>query len=351
VAFAAAVAPSAARATTVSLPWPPDVLPRTPPLSPASSGVLPLQPRFVRRVSNKERVLVGLDADGTPNSVTVVQTSRLNRLGDYVFAIPAPVVSVLPGPGTESPPGQRTNQILWQGFSPGRRLLSARAELRLEDSAPYLPVKVRLERTGGRTTVIIENQTAVEVSSYEGDVEPTSLAQVLARIRTAIDRNLFAEGLNVELRGPKQAVQVQVAAPLRVAGTVDGKRFSALLDGLKKPAIRVTVAEDEPKVAFTVRTVPVPDHVTAGQAPAERLAGTIRLELTYARTRQFDQFLSSPDPTGHSSTTYLYKTAAAPVAATPVERSGSEGHAMGWIALGLLLAAGLPLAAVLWARS
>ena len=33
--------------------------------------MLPLQPRFVRRVANEERVLVGLDADGTPNSVTV----------------------------------------------------------------------------------------------------------------------------------------------------------------------------------------------------------------------------------------------------------------------------------------
>ena len=230
-AFAAA-APGAARATTVSLPWPPEVLPRTPPLAPGSAGVLPLQPRFVRRVSNKERVLVGLDADGTPNSVTVVQRSRLNRLGDYVFAIPAPVVSVLPGPGTESQPGQRTNQILWQGFSPGQRMLAAEAELRLEESAPYLPVKVRVEPRAGRTTVLIQNQTAVEASSYTGDVEPTSLTQVLARIRTAIDRNLFAEGLNVELRGRKTPVQVEIAAPLRVTGTVGAE---ALLGGARRP--------------------------------------------------------------------------------------------------------------------
>ncbi len=313
--------------------------------------MLPLQPRFVRRVSNKERVLVGLDPDGTPNSVTVVQRSRLNRLGDYVFAIPAPVVSVLPGPGTESQPGQRTNQILWQGFSPGQRMLAARAELRLEESAPYLPVKVRVEPGDGRTTVIIENQTAVAASSYTGDVEPTSLTQVLGRIRTAIDRNLFAEGLNVELRGRKTPVQVEVAAPLRVTGTVGSKRFSAVLDGLERRAVSITVPGAEPKVAFTVRTAPVPDDVTGKQDPRTRLAGTIRLELTYARTRQFDQFLSSPDQTGHSSTTYVYKTAARPVAAAPIEESGSDGHAMGWIALGLLLAAGLPLAAVFWARS
>ena len=326
------------------------MLPRNPPLAPANAGVLPLQPRFVRRVSNSERVLVGLDADGTPNSVTVIQTSRLNRLGDYVFAIPAPVVSVLPGPGTESQPGQRTNQILWQGFSPGQRVLSAEAELRLEESAPYLPVKVRMESSGGRTTVIVENQTGVAVPSYTGDVEPVSLTQVLARIRTAMRRNLFAEGLNVELRGRKTPTEVQIAAPLRVTGAVGTERFSALLDGVNRKAVRVTVPDEQPKVAFTVRTGAVPDRVTA-QAGPERLAGTIELELTYARTRQFDQFISSPDPTGHSSTTYLYKTAARAAASPPVETGGSDSHTMGWVALGLLLAAGLPLGAVLWARS
>ena len=302
-------------------------------------------------MSNKERVLVGLEPDGTPNSVTVVQRSRLNRLGDYVFAIPAPVVSVLPGPGTESQPGQRTNQILWQGFSPGQRTLAAEAQLRLEESAPYLPIKVRVEPRDGRTTVLIENQTAVEVPSFTGDVEPTSLAQVLGRIRAAIDRNLFAEGLNVELRGRKTPVQVEIAAPLRVTGTVGTKRFSASLDGIEKRAVSVTVPGKEPQVGFTVRTAPVPDRVTGKQDPSTRLAETIRLELTYARTRQFDQFLSSPDQTGHSSTTYVYKTAARPVAAAPIDEGGSESHTMNWIALALLLAAGLPLAAVLWARS
>lgn len=303
-------------------------------------------------MANTERVLVGLDEDGSANSVRVVQRSRLNRLGDYVFAIPAPVVSVLPGPGTESQPGQRTNQILWQGFSPGTRVLSAEAELRLEESAPYLPVKVRVERGDGRTTVIIENQTGVPAASYTGDVEPASLAQVLARIRTAVRKSLFAEGLNVELRGRKTPVQVQIAAPLRVTGAVGTRPFSALLDGVEKRAVRITVPDAKPKVAFTVRTTAVPDTVTDRQGAAARLAGTIRLELTYARTRQFDQFLSSPDPTGHSSTTYVYRTAERASAPTPaVETEGSGGHTMGWIALGLLLAAGLPLGAVLWARS
>jgi hypothetical protein len=302
-------------------------------------------------VSNKERVLVGLDQDGAPNSVTVVQTSRLNRLGDYVFAIPAPVVAVLPGPGTESQPGQRTNQILWQGFSPGQRVLSARSELRLEDSAPYLPVKVRMESSGAGSTVVIENQTGVPAASYVGDIEPVSLAQVLARIRTAIRKNVFAEGLNVELLGPKRATEVQIAAPLRVTGTLGSKRFSALLDGVDKKAVQVSVPEEKPKVAFTVRTARVPDKVTETQSDRERLAATIELELTYARARQVDQFLSSPDSTGHSSTTYLYRTAERAAAPPPATDDASDSHTTGWIALGLLLAVGLPLGAVLWARS
>jgi hypothetical protein len=317
--------------------------------------VLPLQPRFVRRVSNTERIVVGLDDDGAPNAVRVVQTMRINRLGDYVFAIPAPVLAVLPGPGTQSPPGQRTNQILWQGFSPGRRVLSAEADLRVDESAPSLPVKVRVERGADGSTVIIENATGVTASSYTGDVEPAGLAQVLGRIRLAIDRNLYAEGLNVELRGRKTPVEVRVAAPLLVAGTVgEGtarKRFISVLDANHRE-LRIAVPGSEtPKLDFRVRTAPVPDNVSMKQDATTRLAETIMLELTYARKRQYDQFISSPDPTGHSAATYVYRTAARPIAVAPVQDAGPDDHTMGWVVLGLLLAAGLPLAAVVWARS
>ena len=115
--------------------------------------------------------------------------------------------------------------------------------------------------------------------------------------------------------------------------------------------ISVTVPGSEPKVAFSARPAAVPDTVKDARDAKARLAGTIRLELTYARTRQFDQFLTGPDPTGHSSTAYLYRTAARAAAPSAIEESGSDSHTMGWVALGLLLVAGLPLAAVLWARS
>jgi len=256
----------------VSLPWPPQVLPQTPPLAPKVAGPLPISPRFFRRVSNRERVVVGLDEDGTPNAIRVQQTLVMKRLGDYVFAIAAPVRTVLPGPGTESPPGQRTNQILWQGS------------------------------------------------------------------------------------GAQRLVDVQVAAPLLVSGTVGSgavvKEFKAVLDGIHRNELRLLVpGRSTPKISMRVRTVGVRDRVQPTQTVREQLANTIDLELTYARKRQYDQFLSAADATGHSSTTYIYRTTPRPVTAAPLESSGSSGNTMGWIALAVLLAAALPVAAVVWARS
>jgi hypothetical protein len=340
----------------VSLPWPPQVLPKSPPLAPKVAAPLPISPRFFRRVPNQERVVVGLAEDGTPKTVRVQQTIVLKRLGDYVFAIAAPVKTVLPGLGTESPPGQRTNQILWQGFSPGIRRLSAIADLRVDESAPMLPAKVHVEKTGNGSVVVIENVTGVTAKSYTADVEPVGLAQVLGRIRNAIRRNYTAEGLNVEVHGALHPVDVQVAAPLLVTGSVRAgavsRRFKAVLDGIRRNELRVVVpGREPPKISMRVRTVGVLDRVRPSQSVGTQLANTIDLELSYARKRQYDQFLSAADPSGHSSTTYVYRTAPRTVAAAPVETSGSGDNTMGWIALAVLLAASLPVAAVVWARS
>ena len=108
-----------------------------------------------------------------------------------------------------------------------------------------------------------------------------------------------------------------------------------------------------PKISMRVRTVDVPDRVRPTQSVPAQLANTIDLELRYARKRQYDQFISGADPTGRSSTIYIYRTAPAPrvIAAAPLESGGSSGNTMGWIALAVLLAAALPVAAVVWARS
>ena len=351
LAACAGVGSAAAQTTVTSLPWPPEVLPRVPPLAPKTSGVFPLPPRFFRQLSNRERIVVGLDEDGKPHSVRVLQTIVLKRLGDYVLTIPAPVVSVTAGPGTESEPGRRENQILWEGFSPGRRVLAAWADLRLGESVAGLPVEVSVEP--GEVT--IRNATAVTVPSFTAEPTPVGMAQVSSGVRAAVRANFFPEGLNVELLGKKTPEELRVAAPLRVRGSVrvSGERvpFSGLLDGLRKSELRVPIPDGDPKIEMRVRTADI-ELPPPARDPRALLAQTIGLELTYARKRQFDQFLASPDQTGPSSATYVYRTTAPrPPAAEATPPAGDEDHTAGWIVLGLLVAAALPTAAVAWARS
>jgi hypothetical protein len=340
----------AAAQNVTSLPWPPAVLPRVPPLAPETSGVLPLPPRFLRQLSNRERIVVRLDEDGKPHSVRVLQTIVLKRLGDYVLTIPAPVLSVSPGPRTESQPGQRENQILWEGFSPGRRTLAAWADLRVAESVPGLPVEVDVEP--GRVT--IRNATAVTVPSFTADPVPASIAQVDGHVRASLRANIFPEGLNVALRGKRTPQRLRVAAPLLVRGIVrvSGVRvpFSGLLDGLRRPELRVPIPAGDPKLQMRVRTADI-DLPRPAQDPRALLAQTIRLELTYARKRQFDQFIASPDPTGPSSAIYIYRTSPPLRPETLIPYGEEEDHTVGWIVLGLGLAAAIPAAAVLWAHS
>jgi hypothetical protein len=137
-----------------------------------------------------------------------------------------------------------------------------------------------------------------------------------------------------------------------VSGTVGSQRFDAMLDGVRRKELRIVVpGADSPKISMRVHTVGAVDRVRPTQSVSDQLANTIDLELTYARKRQYDQFLAAADPTSHSSTTYVYRTSPRTVAAAPIESGGSSDNTMGWIALALVLAAALPVAAVVWARS
>ena len=127
--------------------------------------------------------------------------------------------------------------------------------------------------------------------------------------------------------------------------------FSGLLDGLWKSELRVPIPNGDPKIEMRVRTADMELPPPARNSRA-LLAQTIKLELTYARKRQFDQFLASPDRTRPGSATYVYRTTAPrPQAAEATLPAGDEDQTAGWIVLGLLVAAALPTAAVDWARS
>jgi hypothetical protein len=139
-----------------------------------------------------------------------------------------------------------------------------------------------------------------------------------------------------------------------VRGTVrvGGARFpfAGRLDGVRRSELRVPIPPGKPEVELQVR----PDDIELprpARDPRALLAQTIALELTYARKRQFDQFLSSPDQTGPSSATYVYRTTAARPAPEPTATSGDDDNTVGWIVLGLGIAAALPVAVVVWAHS
>jgi hypothetical protein len=278
-------------------------------------------------------------------------------------------------------PGRRQNQILWQGFSPGHRVLAAWADLEPSGSVGALPLRVSVttkvagsqlfsgeKRSGDlRVTLVAENATVVRAKSFTADPDPTDLAVVLGRIRSAIQRDVYAEGLNIRLRSPMTPTKVEVAAPLRVEGTLTFApgtaqirgggvvHVSGLLDE-RRPQLRIVLRGEAvnasvPKLELRVRTAAIPDTVTSAQDPRTRLAGTIALELAYARKRQYDMFLASPDQTGTSSTTYVYRTTALPAPFGTGISDGGTDHKLGWIVLGLVLAAGVPAAAVIWAHS
>ena len=83
-----------------------------------------------------------------------------------------------------------------------------------------------------RVTLTVENATVATAKSFTADPDPVDLGIVLGRIRSAIERNVYAEGLNIRIRSAMTPTEVRVAAPLRVDGTLTfarGRRRSAEL--------------------------------------------------------------------------------------------------------------------------
>jgi hypothetical protein len=309
-------------------------------------------------------VVVGITPDGTPTSVTVVQRLLVRSLGDYTFYIPAPAVSVVAAPGSESQPGFRPNQIVWQGFSPRRKVLAARAELRPPESAPALPLRVRVTgapvRPGPFEVVItLENSTRSRAFGFAGDAVGADVARALAALRGAAGINRPIEGRVVRVRAGTRRVMLQVSAPLSLQGSIGfpagsvsavrPRRFTARLD---RGAVRLTVRgiarrAAEPRLRIVARPL-----VAAALPPrsARTLRVTVLGYLRYARTRQYETYIANPDPLGPSRATYVYDTAAAKRAAVPPEPEHSDDFALpAALVVGGLALLGLGLV-VLWAH-
>lgn len=345
----AAPAPAATAASPplrlVELPGA-EALPRVPPVAPPQPPITET-PRLRGTVAARERVIVGIGKDGTPNQVRVVQRLLVRSLGDYAFVIPAPALSVEAAEGSESQPGLRPNQIVWQGFSPRRKVLAATARLRLVDSVAALPIRIRVSGTPVRSgpfelVLSLENATGAQARVFSGDAPETDVAAALDALRAAVQIQRPVEGRVVRVRGTRVPRTVDVSAALSVRGTirfpagavrdVRTPRFSGVVGGDKPSTLRVRVRGVALRpVAARIRVVAEP--VVEGIAPRRRsgpqlLETAISAYLRYARTRQYETYLANPDVRGPSTTTYVFESAEperpAPPAGTEAPNDGSE---------------------------
>jgi hypothetical protein len=294
-------------------------------------------------VASSQRVLVGVAPDGSPRSVRVVQRLTLFGRGDYIFAIGVPATDVRAGPGSQSEPGFRTDAILWQGFSAGRRVLSADATLRVRDSARALPVRVRLSAD----RLVVENATAVRTVGFTGGATTArELDSALAALRRAGTSGRLPGDLLVHATAIR-VLPMSVDVSLAVVGRLDGTRFSGVL-GAGRPSRLVVPrsAGSKPRLELTVR----PLYAAPALAGAPTLADAVLASLRLARLRQYDAFLSKPTPLGTSETVYEYRVAAAPP--KPVHPSDDSGWSPFAIAALSLAGAGAGVGLLaLWARS
>lgn len=371
LALALAAAAGAQRRQQVVLPGPVPYPTDSPPL--IGGGVLAniyLTPGL--HVDSRERVRVGVDGAGRPTAIRVEQQLTVNGKGDYQLAVSGPIADVRRGVGSESEPGFRTDQVVWAGFSPGRKQLAARVALRVPPAAPYLPLRLHLTRENDGVTLRITNATVTPVQTYEGVVSAPEIAGLLDQTRRS---SLAGERVKAafatfhgEVRVPKQPLRLE--APLRVEGELSAGgepvTFSRVLGDGQPLSFEVHAqGSGEPKLDVEARPAPVvrllrPPGTSTWAAsirrrtipPAELLSRLIGARIRLVRADQYETFLADPDSDGRSRAVYDYELAAAAskhVAVPDRGGGGSDALLIVLVVLGSLVVAGGGLVA--WAHS
>jgi hypothetical protein len=326
-------------------------------------------------IGSDQLVNVGVGPDARPARVRVRQRLIVHGQGDYQLAISGPIDDVRPAPGTQSSPGLRSDQLLWAGFSPGRKVLAAEAFLRAKDAAPYLPVRLRLERRGDRAILTVTNATAVPQQVYTGKVLLPELARLLDETRRSSLTGVRLKGTFANFIGEVRTLKqpVRIAAPLRVEGELRLPNqapvtFDRTLGDGQPLSFQVEArGQGVPKIHLQARPAPVvrelrpPGAATWAGAlsrnppPVEELVHrlmTTRMQLV--RADQFQSFLADPDADGRTRSVYEYETVAVKshrVAAAPASPDGDGGDALLIIlaVIGSVVVAGGGLVA--WAHS
>jgi hypothetical protein len=358
-----------------------------PPLAGGGGG-----PAIVPRTNRThERIAVGVDATGRPVRITVAQRIELVRPGDYSFFVPGPVLDVQAPTGARVQPGLLDGAIVWQGFSPGRRTLAARATLDVAKAAPFLPLVVELrtlvdgrplaagERRSGRleTVLTIRNRSAARVRAARGTGSPAALAAFLDATRRRLDRGQPAGTTTVPAR--VVPATVTVAAPFGVVGTLElpasardvrvqgGRRVGRRVrfDGTLGDALTVRASgrveqAGVPRLAMSASPSPLaalepPGGGTWRAALASGRVGRARLfddavgaMLRLARVNQYAEFLDSPGVPEKATAVYSYRTSNL-ASAAPAPAPQPEDGGLSTLVTVALAVAGLGGAVVLWA--
>ena len=371
VAGAGAAAPPS---QDVVLPGPVPYPTQSPPLV-GKTAVTGGFTRYVFHIGSGQRVLVRVDETGSPVSVRDAQRLEVRGRGDYQFAISGPIDDVLPGPGTESNPGLRADQVLWAGFSPGRKVLAADVTLRRAEAAQYLPLRLRLSRSGDGVTLTATNATTTPQAEYAGTVRAPQIARLLDRTRRSARAGARLTAIYATFYGlVRQRVQkVQIEAPLRVEGELrvgqgGPTRFARTLGDGSPLTLRVHASgSGRPQVRLTAVPVPVerllrpPGGAPTWTAALRRrplpapflLRRLLESRMRLVRTDQYQSFLSNPDADGRSRSVYVYESSAAPkpaAAPAPAPKENGGDPLVLLLAIGgSVLAAGAVLVA--WAHS
>ena len=378
------VAAAATRDVTLADPHVP--LTPQPPLV-GGGGGLSVVPRTGR---TSERVAVGVDMTGRPVRIVVVQRIELVRPGDYSFYVPAPVLDVRAPAGARVQPGLLDQAVVWQGFSPGRRTLAARASLDVAKAARFLPLAVDLqtlvdgrplqpgEQRSGRleTVLTVRNRTATRVPALRGTGSPVRLAAFLDETRRRLDRRVLTTTTTVPARAVPASLTV--AAPFAVTGTLElpaSARDVRVQGGTRvgrKIQFRGTVGEP-----LTVRVSAGVDRAAGPQlallaSPQRRAAltppggGTWRAALAsgrlerarifdaavvamlqFARANQYAEFLDSPGVPEKATAVYSYATSA--VASVKPAQAPASDDGVSTLVTVALAVAGLGAVVVVWA--
>jgi len=337
----AASAHAAPPAHYASLPSPFAPLSPSPPLG---GGATSSSEGFRHRVAATTSVDVSLDRDGAPFAVHATQRLDVGVLGDYFFTIGAPLLDVEKAPGSQSTPGLRAASILWAGFNPGHRVLSARATLDPAAAASALPL--RLEVAPGGVTLV--NATGVTAGSYTADALAPPLVRYLEQLSEQVALGQTPTSGGAYVTSKPTATGVRVLVPLRVTGTIGTRKVAVLVEG-----DRLTLHADGAVRLIVTLAAPerLLDASTAGLSGRQLLDRATRATLTLARMRQYQTYLGNPDPTGPNKTTYIYRSATRP---SPPPVAAVAARKRDWtttiaVAAGLLLTTAAAL--VVWAKS